>query len=250
MSTPAPYLLVVEDHADVRRGLVGAMAEAFPGQRVEEAVDLATARARLGAGGAPALVLVDLGLPDGSGLDLLKEARARYPASRLVVTTVFDDDAHLFGALAAGADGYLLKDAAPATLSAALKRLAAGEVVLSPSVARRILASFRVPPGAASSPAPISSSAAFGAPSSARFPAAAPASAGAIAAASPDEPSLTPRQVEVLGLVARGLRVAEVAQVLGLSDQTVAGYVKDIYRKLDISSRAEAALEASRRGLV
>lgn len=245
MSPAAPYLLVIEDQPAVRQGLVAAVAEAFPGATVHEAPDCAAARARLGGEGAPSLVLVDLGLPDGSGLDLLKEARARHPEAKLVVTTVFDDDAHLFGALAAGADGYVLKESAPAVMRAALKRLADGEVVLSPSVARRILASFRVPAADGSNP-----SAPASAPGSSPGPASASGFAAASAPGAAPEPALTPRQVEVLGLVARGLRVAEVARVLGLSDQTVAGYVKDIYRKLDISSRAEAALEAAKRGLV
>lgn len=163
-----------------------------------------------------AIVLVDLGLPDGSGIDVVRGFARRHPETSIVVCTIFDDDAHVFPSLAAGAHGYLLKDSPPGSWAAALQELEQGRPPLSPSIARRILAHFR------------SSSALF-----------------------VDEPgvALTPRELDVLGLIGRGLRIGEAATTLGLAESTVAGYVKDIYRKLGISNRAEAALEASRRGL-
>jgi DNA-binding NarL/FixJ family response regulator len=137
-----------------------------------------------------------------------------------IVTTIYDDDDHLFEAIAAGGQGYLLKDQNPDTLIQYLHRIDQGEPPLSPSIARRILEHFSTARSAATAPSPR-----------------------------PDE-TLTPREMDVLRLLGRGLRVNEAARVLELTPHTVAGYVKNIYRKLNISSRAEAAVEAVRRGLV
>ena len=127
------------------------------------------------------------------------------------MATVFDDDAHLFPALRAGAQGYLLKDQPPAAIAAALAGIAQGQPPLSPSIARRLLRHFQ----------PVQ-----------------------------EEPPLRPREVDVLRLTAKGLTLAEVAEALQLSRHTVSGYLKDIYRKLSINNRAEAALEAARLGIV
>jgi DNA-binding NarL/FixJ family response regulator len=220
--------LVVEDLPDTRDWLVDLLHDAFPGIAVETAatlragLDWAARRAgcpRLHPAGdaAPTLVLVDLGLPDGSGVALLRALAGRPHDVLPVVTTIYDDDAHLLEALAAGARGYLLKDQEAPALVHQLRRIEDGAPPLSPAIARRILDHF---------------------------------SAGAVAAASGGGPALTPRETDVLRLIGRGLRVAETARHLGIADDTVAGYVKAIYRKLDIASRAEAALEAARRGLV
>jgi DNA-binding NarL/FixJ family response regulator len=134
-----------------------------------------------------------------------------------VVVSIYDDDAHLFDAIAAGAQGYLLKDEGAEVLVGRLREIASGEPPLSPSIARRILAHFHRP---------------------------------AEACNWSRREVLTPRETEVLALLGRGLRIGDAAQSLGLTRHTVAGYVKIIYSKLNISSRAEAALEAKRRGLV
>lgn len=207
--------LVVEDQSATREWLVGALDQAFDIEIV--AVDnLRGARESL-QWRTPDVALVDIGLPDGSGVDLVRELAREHPAATPIVTTIFDDDAHLFDAIAAGAQGYLLKDQDTAAFVEALKRIGRGEPPLSPSIARRMLEHFRTAP----------------APSPAE-----------------DLEPLTARETEVLALLGRGLRVGEAARVLGISDHTVAGYVKTVYRKLNIASRAEAALEAARRGLV
>lgn len=205
--------LILEDQADTRAWLAGLMAERFPADAITAAETLRAGRAWLSAlpAGAEGVALIDLGLPDGSGIALIGEMVAAAPAVMPVVTTVYDDDRHLFDAIAAGAQGYILKDQAPELFLAYLDRIDRGEPPLSPSIARRILARFRPQAQA---------------------------------------PTLTPRETEVLGLLGRGLRVAEAAGVLTLSEHTVADHVKAIYRKLNIASRAEAALEAQRRGLV
>jgi DNA-binding NarL/FixJ family response regulator len=214
MSIPVTAL-VLEDQTETREHLLAALAEAFPGVVATGAADLAEARSFLN-GGAPDLALVDLALPDGRGVDFLRDLSERSGgATRSVVVTIYADDAHLFDAIAAGAGGYLLKDMGREDLVRYLRRLEAGETPLSPAVARRMLDYFRKP-----------------------LPAVEP------------EAALTPRETEVLRLIGRGLRSGEAAKVMGVTELTVAGYVKAIYRKLNICSRAEAALEAQRRGLV
>ncbi len=214
MSIPVTAL-VLEDQAETREHLLAALAEAFPGVVATGAADLAEARSFLN-GGAPDLALVDLALPDGRGVDFLRDLSERSGgATRSVVVTIYADDAHLFDAIAAGAGGYLLKDMDRADLVRYLRRLEAGETPLSPAVARRMLDYFR-------KPSPLVE----------------------------PEAALTPRETEVLRLIGRGLRSGEAAKVMGVTELTVAGYVKAIYRKLNICSRAEAALEAQRRGLV
>lgn len=221
--SPFRLALVIEDQPETREALVAVLEETFPGIETVAFGTLAEARegiaARLKADTA-AIALIDLALPDGSGIELLHLLSARHPRVMPVVTTIFDDDAHLFEALSAGAQGYLLKDLDAAVLGRYLRRMRQGEPPLSPSIARRMLGHFHA---ATVRPAP-----------------------GPVL----EEVALTRREVEVLQLIGRGLRVGEAAGVLGLADQTVAGYVKSIYRKLHVSSRAEAALEAARRGLV
>lgn len=218
MSSPETAL-VLEDQAETREHLLAALSEAFPGVVARGAGDLAEARSFLDGGGLPHLALVDLALPDGHGVDFLRDLAERSGgATRSVVVTIYADDAHLFDAIAAGAGGYLLKDMGREDLVRYLRRLEAGETPLSPAVARRMLDYFRA------RPAPV--------------------------AEVEPEAALTPRETEVLRLIGRGLRSGEAAKVMGVTELTVAGYVKAIYRKLNICSRAEAALEAQRRGLV
>jgi len=202
--------LVVDDLASSREWLTRALRLAFADIEVVAAATLAQARACCTP--PPPLALIDLGLPDGSGIELIEQLQPR--GTLCIVATVFDDDAHLFPALHAGAQGYVLKDQAPEALAAMLAGIAAGQPPLSPSIARRLLRHF-----------------------AALAPAAPPA-------------ALTARESEVLRLVAKGLSAGEVAQLLQLSRHTVAGYLKEIYRKLSVGSRAEATLEALRRGLV
>jgi DNA-binding NarL/FixJ family response regulator len=230
------WALVVEDHADTRAWLVEALESAFPGERALAVGSLAEADKVL-AEAPPArlqrlhLALIDLGLPDGSGVELIGRLAERLPHVLPVVATVHDDDEHLFDAIAGGAQGYLLKHDDTNALVQRLRRIDDGEPPLSPSVARRIVEHFRQRPPQDLQPAPAT------APSA---PAAAPA----------EMIALTAREAEVLALLGRGSRVAEAANRLGLTEQTVATYVKLIYRKLRISSRAEAALAAAQRGLV
>lgn len=204
--------LIVEDLPDARDWLIAVMSDAFPGIRIETAGSLAAARESITAL-VPDLALIDIGLPDGSGIDLIGELNREHPQLMSIVTSVFDDDTHLFAALGAGASGYLLKDQSRHDLTSMLQRIAEGQPPLSPAIARRLLGFFG-PKEAV------------------------------------DDIHLTSRERDVLALIAKGYTTAKVAEYLNITRNTASGYVKVIYRKLNISSRAEAALEASRRGIV
>jgi len=220
--SPPATALVLEDQDETRLHLLVALGLAFPGIDARGARTLREARALLDPPAArpwtPDLALVDLVLPDGSGIDLLRQISDRPGDTRAVVVTIYADDGHLFDAIAAGACGYLLKDMGADDLVRYLHRLEEGETPLSPAIARRMLGYFRDQPRVPDTLEPLA--------------------------------ALTPRETEVLRLIGRGLRSGEAAKVMGVAEQTVAGYVKAIYRKLNICSRAEAALEAARRGLV
>jgi DNA-binding NarL/FixJ family response regulator len=216
----ARQCLLVEDQAANRDWLVAALRHAFGDVTIHTARTLKEADAWLDAGGRQGLwlALIDLGLPDGSGTQLIRRLRDEAPDAMLVVATIYDDDQHLFDALAAGVHGYLLKDQDVDAMTSLLQRVEHGEPPLSPSIARRLLRHFAVP--GTSAPG-----------------------------AGEDETTLTGRETETLTLLARGLTINEVARALGLKPQTVAGYVKVIYQKLNVSTRAEATLKAVKRGL-
>lgn len=202
--------LVVDDLAASRDWLSSALALAFPGIAIKLAGSLGEARAYLDC--MPELALIDLGLPDGSGVRLIEHLAPR--GCCCIVASVFDDDAHLFSALHAGAQGYVLKDQSQDQLADMLRGIDAGTPALSPSIARRLLRHFQ--------------------PSSTTTPTA----------------TLTARETDVLRLVAKGHTIADAARLLALSPHTVAGYLKDIYRKLSVNNRAEAVLEALRLGVI
>lgn len=206
-------VLIVEDVAETRRWLHDMATEAFPGCKT---VLVGSVRAALAALEtiAPDVALIDIGLPDGSGIDLLRQIRRRNPAILCVITTVLGDDANIVAALSVGANGYLLKEQPPDRIVRQLAQLADGIPALSPSIARRIMEHFRLT-------GPVDN----------------------------EDGTLTARERQVLGLISRGLRNSDVARQLELSETTVASYIKAIYRKLGISSRAEATWHATRMGL-
>ena len=204
-------VLILDDIAETRSWLALIVTAAFPGVAIVFAASVAEAKSQL-ASIEIDLALLDLGLDDGSGLEVLATCGALSKPPACVVTTVFDDDGHLFAALRGGARGYLLKDRPAEELTIALRGIVAGQPPLSPAIATRLLRFFNpmIPAGEA----------------------------------------LSVRETEVLVLVSKGFTVAETARSLGLAPSTVSGYVKDVYRKLRICNRAEAALEAQRRGLL
>jgi DNA-binding NarL/FixJ family response regulator len=170
------------------------------------------------AGGFDVL-LCDLGLPDGSGIPLIREAAGRYPESDIIVITIFADQTKVLDSIKAGARGYLLKDEHFDNCASSIREIRRGGSPISPIIARQLLKQLQ--------------------------PAAA---AGKSSTKTPD--ILTPRELEVLNLLSRGFSYAEIGGILSLSTQTIATYVKSIYRKMEVSSRSEAVYEASSLGLI
>ena len=205
-------ILIVEDIVETLRWLVEIVRSAYPAATICTANSVRTALSKLD--GQIDLALIDLGLPDGSGLEILRGLNKASPSAIKVVTTVMGDDASIVSSLSAGADGYLLKETEAAVLSRQLTQLSMGLPAISPSVARRIMEHFRL--------------------------------TGPVASL---DGRLTERETEVLTLISKGLRNAEVASALNIAETTDAGYIKIVYRKLGISSRAEAAWHANRLGL-
>lgn len=213
-------MLVEDDPAFLARFC--AIVAAAPELRLLGAVgDLSSARQLL-AGTPPDVLLTDLGLPDGSGIDLIRETAARNPATDIMVISVFGDEEHVIASIEAGATGYVLKDSLPDEFVALIRELRAGGSPISPLIARKLLRTFRT-----SAPAPAANA--------------------AVAAAAA---GLTPREAEVLGLVAKGFAFAEVARLLEMSPHTVTAHVKKVYQKLAVHSRGEAVYEATRMGLL
>ena len=213
--------LVVEDHAHTRQWWLAELPGIFPGCVVRAVSTVAGAR-RLLRQERFSLAIVDIKLPDGSGVDLIGEICRRHPDTMCVVNSIFDDDQHVFAALRAGAQGYLTKDEPRDSQAEQLRRIVHGQPPLSPGIARRILRHF-ARQGESRGAGPVADGSAH---------------------------DLTEREVDVLRLIAKGYSRPEVAELLGLSVNTVATYTKSIYRKLDISRRAEAVVEAVRLGLI
>ena len=213
-------ILLLEDLPEIRAWMKALVTRVFPKSRIHEAALVQDALG-LTASIKFDLALLDLGLPDGSGVEVVEALRDRQPEVQSVVVTIHDDDDHLFPALQAGAFGYLLKDQPRELIADQLRRMSAGEPPLSPSIARRVISHFAAQ--------------AVRKPSS-------PGKATPVV--------LTERETEVLVRVSKGYTLPEIGDQLNLSRHTIADYVKQIYRKLNVTSRAEAAVEAHRMGLV
>ncbi len=242
-------VLIVEDNPVARSFLCRVVRESFSDAIViTEAGDLESARGQVALsgggrgqrGGDPfKLVLVDLELPDGNGMELLDEL-TQYPATK-VVTTLYSDDDHLFPALQRGADGYLLKEDRFEVLVEELQKIVRGQPPLSPAIARRLLTHFRA--GSRSDVAMQDSG--FTMPMefvnhSRPVP----------IERAPEQARLTPRESEVLTYLSKGFTIKEIASLMGIKWFTVNDHIKSIYKKLNVSSRAEAAVLATKQGLV
>ena len=214
-------ILLLEDLPEIRAWLKTLALQVFPGAQISESARIHDALELVNAVRFD-VAMVDLGLPDGSGVEVVQALREKQPDVQSVVVTIHDDDDHLFPALQAGAFGYLLKEQSREQLAEQLHRISQGEPPLSPSIARRVIQYFT----AQSRMQPVQQ---------------------------PDTVTphvqLTERENEVLLRVAKGFTLPEIGVQLNLSRHTIADYVKQIYRKLNVSSRAEAALEAQRLGL-
>ncbi|MBK8481512.1 MAG: response regulator transcription factor [Proteobacteria bacterium] len=160
----------------------------------------------------PDVVLLDLGLPDLSGIEVTRRIRATQPTTEVLIYTIFDDDDGVLQAIRAGASGYLLKGTPASRIVEAVRDVHQGGSVLQPQLARNLLRRFHSP--------------------------------------APSGPGLTPREGEILTLIAKGLTNRHAAETLGLSRATVRTHLEHIYAKLEVSNRTEAVSEAIRRGLI
>lgn len=215
---PAPHkptrLLIVEDQGTIlekQRRLLEPYAELVV---VGSARDGVTAL-RLVDELQPEVVLLDLGLPDLDGIQVTREVKARHPAIEILIFTIFDEETRVLEAVRAGASGYLLKGTPAERIVEAIGEVRRGGSVIQPQLARRLLRHFQD-----------------------------------AASRDPEAPALTPRETEILQLIAKGLSNRAAAEALGLSRATIRTHLEHIYAKLEVSNRTEAVTEAIRRGLI
>lgn len=167
------------------------------------------------------VLLVDLGLPDGSGIDVIRAATRLWPSCSVMVSTNFGDETHVIRSIESGAAGYLLKDSSLTRIVDEIRSLASGGSPISPIIARQVLARFRLTGGTGAQTPPAEAS-----------------------------PSLSAREREVLDLITKGFTVLEIAKLMQLSHFTVRSFVRRIYSKLKVTSKAEAIYEARSQGLL
>ncbi len=167
------------------------------------------------------VLLVDLGLPDGSGIDVIRQAQRQWPTCAIMVSTAFGDETHVMQSLEAGASGYLLKDSSASSIAAEIRSLHQGGSPISPLIARQILVRFRAQD---KTPPPPS--------------------------AEPTQTVLSPREQEVLEYITKGFTAEEIAGLMAVSRHTVLTFVRRVYKKLEVHSKAEAIYEARSQGLL
>jgi DNA-binding NarL/FixJ family response regulator len=203
---------IVEDDASFRSSFVAAVEAAEDMVLHAAAENVAQAMALLA--GAPAdILVVDLGLPDGSGIEVIRAAHGAWPECGIMVSTTFADDRHVIPSIEAGAAGYLLKDSSASRMADDIRTLHSGGSPISPRIARKILLRFR----------PVEA---------------------------PAQPLLSPREKQALELITKGFSYDEIAELMGVTRNTVMTFVRRIYQKLEVSSKAEAIFEARSHGLL
>lgn len=208
-------LLLADDHPVVRKGtreLLEAEADLSVLGEASSGAEVVALAAAL----QPDIVLMDMSMPDMTGVEATRRIKASQGRVSVLVLSSYDDDAYVFAALEAGAAGYLLKDASEEELRRAVRAVAAGESVLHPSIARRVMT---------------------------RFSAQAPAEMDLTE-------DLSPRELEVLRSAAQGGSNKEIARALGISPRTVQVHLGHVFSKLNVGSRTEAVLAGIRRGWV
>jgi len=215
-------VLIVEDDAVTRRALSLAI-ESEPILNLVAALDSVKSALDWLENQAVDVLLTDLGLPDGSGVEIILACARQHPNSDIMVITMSSDESNVLACIEAGASGYVLKDAGRIDIVRAVLDLRAGGSPMSPAIARMVIA--RVRGGKKAAPTPASSD-------------------------SMELTTLTKREAAILDLIARGDTYGEVAQLLSVSVSTVQTHIKSIYGKLSVHSRGEAVFEAHRRGLL
>ena len=210
-------ILVVEDDEETLEYVAATLRDGDAIGRVRTATTIAAAISEL-AVEQPDVMLVDLGLPDGNGIDLILHTREHSPETRSMVISVFGDENSLIGALEAGARGYLLKSESPSDLRESVAQLVAGGAPISPGIASYLLQRFNAPTHPKSEQDQLA--------------------------------SLSPREQQVLELIVKGFTNHDVADELGISQHTATSHVRSIYRKLEVRSRSEAVYAAVSRGII
>ncbi len=209
-------VLLADDHAVVRQGIRRFLEEADDIEVVAEAGDGREALDRIREH-RPDVAVVDIRMPEMSGVEVTRRIRERYPHTRVLILTAYDDDPYVFALLQAGADGYVLKTASGDELVQAVRTVYRGQSALSPEIATKVVRQ---------------------------------AVTGKPATAADQVEPLTPRELAVLRLAARGLTNKAIGHELGISHRTVQGHLASIYGKLGVASRTEAVTEALRRGWI
>jgi DNA-binding NarL/FixJ family response regulator len=217
---PTIRLLVVEDQPQILRHQLKLLAGYADIELCGSAHDCAEALRALDET-RPDVVLLDLGLPDRSGIEVTREILRRRPDTEILIWTVFEEEDKVLDAIRAGASGYLLKGTPAERVVEAIREVHSGGSIIQPQLARRLLRRFK--PAAATV-----------APSE----------------AAPGGRSLSPREREILKLIARGLSNVDVAHALSVSRATVRTHLEHIYEKLEVSNRTEAVTEGIRQGLI
>ncbi len=218
------HVAIVEDDPDFSNALILVVEHAADMRLAAKAGTQAEGLAML-AGRPADVLLVDLGLPDGSGIEVIRAAARLWPGCSIMVSTNFGDETHVMRSIEAGAAGYLLKDSSPSRMADEIRSLASGGSPISPIIARQVLARFRHQPAAPAHEQP----------------------------AAPDEEApalLSQREKEVLDYITKGFTVHEIASLMELSHFTVRTFVRRIYSKLKVTSKAEAIFEARTQGLL
>ena len=222
-SDEATRVLLVDDHKLFREGVASLLERAGDVELVGEAATGEEA-VRLAEELLADVVLMDLKMPGMGGIEATRGIVGRNPHAGVIVVTMFEDDESVFAALKAGARGYVLKDADRGMLLRAIRAVARGEALLGAPIARRVLEQFSGSPPTPAPPPPERPSPLF------------------------DE--LTPRELEVLRLIAQGLKNREIAEKLVISEKTVGNHISNIFVKLQVNDRSQAIVRALRGGLV
>lgn len=215
-------VLLADDHRLFREGVASLLERAADLALVGEAATGEEA-VQLTEELLPDVVLMDLKMPGMGGIEATRSIVGRMPHTGVIIVTMFEDDESVFAALKAGARGYVLKDADRGMLLRAIRAVARGEALLGAPVARRVLEQFSGAPSRPVSPTPAHPAPLF------------------------DE--LTPRELDVLRLIAQGLRNREIAQALHISEKTVGNHISNIFTKLQVADRAQAIIRARDAGL-